>query len=239
VATNGENLLFLGAGRFPLLYKMDPATGDVLEQYFMWIGSGYYTDATMLGDELYLLDHRRRQVHVMDPFAPRYLRSLSLGSMHGITIGGGIAALSGPNRLLYVADAYQTESIYEIYPATGALTGTLPPLGNRPTALAGLDSQLFVADFRTQTMEVRDRHGTPIDAFPLEAPTGALAAFAARDPFADFDSDGDVDLLDVMAFQNCFKLDGGVTACPLADSNGDKVVDLVDANHLAASTTGP
>src|SRR6185503_16293432 len=86
MAFNGQNLFFLGAGRFPKLYKLDPVTGDVLEQFYLWIGSGYYTGAAMLGDEMYLLDHRRRQVHVVDPVTPRYIRSLSLGFMHDITI---------------------------------------------------------------------------------------------------------------------------------------------------------
>jgi hypothetical protein len=218
---------------------MDPATGDVLDEYFLWIGSGYYSDATMLGGELYLLDYRRRQVHVMDPFAPQYLRSLSLGSMHDITIGGGLAALAGPNRL-YVADAFNTKSIYEIYPATGALTATLPPTDNRPTALAGLGSgELFVGDFRTETLEVLDRAGNQLGVLSLAAPAGSLAAAAAIGPFADFDADGDVDLMDVAAFQNCLPQAAAQLECVPADANADSFINLSDAAAVPGVQTGP
>lgn len=240
LATNGDNLFLLGAGRFPTLYRMDPATGDVLDKYFTWFGSGYFSDATMLGGEMYLLDYRQRRVHVVDPFEPRYLRSLSLGTMHGITIGGGLASLSGPNRL-YVADAFNTRSIYEVYPATGALTATLPPTDNRPTALAGIgSSRLFVGDFRTEAIDVIDRMGGAVYQFAVDAPVGALAGVAGIGLFADFDADGDVDLKDLAAFQICFsREDVAATECARGDEDGDDGIDLLDAIAIPGASTGP
>jgi hypothetical protein len=240
LATNGDNLFFLGAGRFPTLYRMDPTSGEVLGKYFTWFGSGYFSDATMLGGEMYLLDYRQRRIHVMDPFEPRYLRSLALGTMHGITIGGGLAALSGPNRL-YVADAFNTRSIYEVYPATGALTATLPPIDNRPTALAGLgSSRLFIGDFRAESIEIVDRTGNAIDRFAVDAPVAALASAAGIGPFADFDVDGDVDLKDLATFQTCFLREGvAATECARGDQDGNDGVDLLDATAIPGASTGP
>jgi len=240
LATNGADLFFLGAGRFPTLYRMDPTTGEVLRKYFTWFGSGYFSDATMLGGEMYLLDYRQRRVHVVDPFGPRYIRSLDLGAMHGITIGGGLAALAGPNRL-YVADAFDTRSIYEIYPPAGELTAILPPTENRPTALAGLgSSRLFVGDFRTQAIEAIDRTGGKVDLFAVDAPVGALAGAAGIGPFADFDADGDVDLKDLAAFQSCFMREGvAATECARGDRDGNDGVDLRDAVAIPGASTGP
>ncbi|MDO8632670.1 MAG: hypothetical protein Q7R41_19480, partial [Phycisphaerales bacterium] len=240
LATNGADLFFLGTGRFPTLYRMDPTTGDVLEKYFTWFGSGYFSNATMLGGEMYLLDYRQRRVHVVDPFEPRYSRSLALGTMHGITIGGGLASLSGPNRL-YVADAYNTRSIYEVYPATGALTATLPPTDNRPTALAGVgSSRLFVGDFRTKAIDVIDRIGGAVERFAVGAPAGALAGVAGIGLFADFDADGDVDLKDLAVFQTCFLREGvAATECARGDQDGNEDIDLLDMIAIPGASTGP
>ncbi len=240
LATDNANLFFLGSGRFPNLYRMNPATGDVLDKYATWFGSGYFSDATMLGGEMYLLDYRQRRVHIVDPFEPRYVRSLALGAMHGITIGGGLASLAGPRRL-YVADAFNTRSIYEVYPATGALTASLPQTDNRPTALAGVgSSKLFVGDFRTDVIDVIDRMGGSVDLFSVDAPPHALAGAAEIGVFADFGDDGDVDLHDIAMFQICFHREGvAATECARGDHDGSHRIDLMDATAIPGARTGP
>lgn len=127
LAYDGTHLYYVGVGQYPMLYQLDPMTGAVLDEFVLWVGSGYYSDATMLDGELYLLDYRDRSVHVIDPIYQRFTRTLWLGSSSGITVGGGLAALVGPDRL-YVADAFGTRSIYEVDPQSGLLTNVLPPL---------------------------------------------------------------------------------------------------------------
>ncbi len=65
--------------------------------------------------------------------------------------------------------------------------------------------------------------------------------YAFPDLFADFDDDGDKDLTDVAAFQNCFGLSGGELepACGRADWENDGVIGGREIQELGARLTGP
>ncbi|UCC32729.1 MAG: hypothetical protein JSU86_10680 [Phycisphaerales bacterium] len=298
LAYDGTHLYYVGVGQYPKLYQLDPLTGAVLDEFLLWVGSGYYSDATMLDGELYLLDYRGRSVHVIDPIYQRFTRTLRLGSSSGITVGGGLAALAGPDRL-YVADAFDTRSIYEVDPQSGLLTNVLPPLpsdccvpgdentsccadvdccqevcsidayccdwewdgvcaeeandlcevcattprlGNRPIALAGIGaSTLYVGDWESQSLELIDRAGSNIGETPLATPIGSLAGEASVGPSADFDRDGDIDLLDYAILQRCFTGTEGIVnpGCEPGDRNGDGHVDLPDFAVFPNAATGP
>jgi len=54
----------------------------------------------------------------------------------------------------------------------------------------------------------------------------------------DFDSDGDVDLFDVLAFQECFGL-GAVDECAPGNMAGGEVIDLDDFTEFANAMDGP
>ncbi len=65
--------------------------------------------------------------------------------------------------------------------------------------------------------------------------------YAFPDIFADFDDDGDKDLADVAAFQNCFGLSGGELepACSRADWEDNGVLNEVEVRELTARLSGP
>lgn len=65
--------------------------------------------------------------------------------------------------------------------------------------------------------------------------------YAFPDLFADFDDDGDKDLRDVAAFQNCFGLSGEELepACTRADWEGDGTIGEREIQELIARLTGP
>jgi len=244
MAYDGANLFVVGSGRYPKLYQLDGITGEVLNDYVLWQGSGWYSDAVTLGDELYLLDFYDRAIHVIDPVAARFLRSMPV---HSATrrppIGGGLAALAGPNRL-YVADAFDTGDIYEVSPQTGAINATLPALTRRPTALAGIgDWLLYAADWLAGTAEIITRTGENVGTLSLPEPSASLASLAFIDFFGDFDEDGDVDLVDYRRFQRCFtgSLNLGELAdeCIICDRNGDGYVDAFDFVPFPNGSTGP
>ena len=241
LAYDGESLYYLGVGQYPKLYQLDPATGEPLDEYILWPGSGYFSDSVMLGGELFLLDFRARSVHVLDPVGQRVMRTLRVGSNHGITTGGGLAALAGPNRL-YVADAFNTGNVYEVDPLFGILTNTLSPATNRPTALGGMGtSRLYVGDWQSETVEVIDRDGTNVNQLALTAQSGAFAGHASIGPFGDFNGDGDIDLRDYRSFQCCFTDSKGPAGpdCDVGDRNGDGRIDLTDFAAFPGAATGP
>ena len=65
-------------------------------------------------------------------------------------------------------------------------------------------------------------------------------ADAAPDPFGDFDDDGDIDLVDVAALQNCFGVADVLAAgCDRMDREPDGFIDLVDAAQMFQRLTGP
>ncbi len=65
--------------------------------------------------------------------------------------------------------------------------------------------------------------------------------YAFPDIFADFDDDGDKDLRDVAAFQNCFGLSGGELepACTRADWEDNDLIDGIDVAELISRLTIP
>ena len=65
--------------------------------------------------------------------------------------------------------------------------------------------------------------------------------YAFPDLFADFDDDGDKDLSDLAAFQNCFGLSGGELepACVRADWENNGVLNEVEVRELTARLSGP
>jgi hypothetical protein len=200
-----------------------------------------YTDAAMLAGELFLLDLPAQRVHVFDPVERHYLRTLLMQAPNPITLAGGMAALAGPGRL-YIAEAFNDGVIYEVDPQLGRLTDTLPASATRPTALAGIgNDRLYLADWRSNTVEIVDRDGASVDTLSLTAPVGSLAGQASIGAFADFDDDGDVDLRDYGAFQRCFTgSEGGLLPdCERGDLNDDERVNLADFTAFPSASTGP
>lgn len=241
IAYDGSGLYYIGTGQFPKLYSLALDSGEVLDEYILWPGSGIYSDAVMLAGELFLLDLPAQSIHVMAPAQRRYLRTLRAQGATPITFAGGIAALAGPGRI-YIAEAFNDRVIYEIDPRSGGLTNTLPAPSTRPTALAGIgDDLLFLADWRVDTVEIINREGAAVDSLTLSTGVGSLAGEASIGSFADFDSDGDVDVFDYGAFQRCFTGSNGDLApgCDAADSDQDGDVDLADFTVFPSASTGP
>ena len=65
-------------------------------------------------------------------------------------------------------------------------------------------------------------------------------ADAAPDPFGDTDEDGDIDLVDVSAFQVCFGVTDTLTVeCDHGDRQPDEIIDLLDWSAMIDRITGP
>lgn len=240
LAFDGDNLYYVGVGRFPKMYRLDPLTGTVLDEHVLWMGSGFYSDAVLLGGELFFLDYGERSIHVLDPLSLRHMRTLDVGGLNRVTIAGGLGALAKPSRL-YAADAFNTRRIYELDPNSGMVTNELGPFNRRPAAVGGVgDLLLYVSDSDSPEIDVLLRDGSLVQRLEGSAPVGTAGGEAFSSFFADFDGDGDVDLIDHAAFQRCF---GDVIppdpACPRGDRDNDGRIDLIDYSRFLESSTGP
>ncbi|MHC4065121.1 MAG: pre-peptidase C-terminal domain-containing protein [Planctomycetota bacterium] len=119
-----DDLFYMGAGRFPRLYWLDPDTGDVFQEMFLWSGSGYYGDIAVLNSRLYLSDLLGNSIHELDLYTLQAVHTIDVGEANGIAISGALASLAHPDRL-YVADAFDAGAIHAIDPATGLLDASM------------------------------------------------------------------------------------------------------------------
>lgn len=240
LASDGNNFFFVGSGWYPRLYQLDANSGDVQSDFILSYGSGFYSDATTLEGELFLLDYREGSIHVVDASSQQYLRSLPIGAMHGIHAAGGLASASYPNRL-YLGDAFNDGKIYEIEPVSGALTATIEAVNNRPIALASVhESELWIGDWDSHSLEVTSRSGDPLGEMNTSRAVSSLSSTAS--PFRPFDieRDGNVDLHDFATFQRCFHVPLPLNPqCAFSDADGNGMIDAADFAPSFGSWSGP
>lgn len=122
------SLWYRSIGWYPTLYQLDPDTGSVLQSVRLWSGSGYYDDAVVLGDQLYLLDLADGSIHAMNLDLDAAVGVIDFSYTHDVSLSGGLGAKWQPDRL-YAADAFGSGVVYVIDPATGTTIETLAPTG--------------------------------------------------------------------------------------------------------------
>ncbi len=232
LAYDGQRLYYLGLGKFPRLYQLDPGSGAIQTHTVLTVGSGYFGDMALLGSRLYVLDIIDYAIHAVDPATGDPIRTLNVELMNDVSIGGGLAALSSHGRL-YVGDAFQTGNVMEIDAATGDVLQTIPSGTVRPTAMAstGDGRHLAVADWLDETAELIDAEGTGAGSIELPGPPGSLAGQAFVGPIQDCNGNStpdDVDLTEETS-RDCNN-NGLPDECDLddpirADCNANRLLD--------------
>jgi len=120
LAPFNQQLFYLGAGRFPVLYRLDPDSGDVAGSVPLWSGSGLYGDIALVGNRLFVTDILDGSLHEFDAWTLEAVRTIEVASSIGAALGGPLASLAGPNRL-YLADGTPARGIHVLNPVTGGL----------------------------------------------------------------------------------------------------------------------
>lgn len=244
LASDGIDLYYLGTGRYPLLYRLDPTDGSILEKTLLWMGSGFYCDATILQNTLYIMDFGAHAIHLFDLAFQRYTATWPVGWSNGVILGGGLAAMEGPNRL-FAADAFSERAVYELHPRDGSIVRTIDPASStdqRPVSLASDGAgNLLMADRASDTVDVIERDGAALESLTLDTPVASIGGLSVVAGNGDINGDGNVDQLDYAVLQSCFGLGAGLLGpdCAQADLNEDGMVDAVDAGLLVTTFTGP
>ncbi|MCH7721298.1 MAG: hypothetical protein IH988_09985, partial [Planctomycetes bacterium] len=179
------SLWYRSIGWYPTLYQLDPDTGSVRQSVRLWPGSGYYDDAVVLGDQLYLLDLADGSIHAMNLDLDAAVGVIDFSFTNDVSLSGGLGAKWQPERL-YAADAFGSGLVYVIDPATGTTIETLVPTG-----ICGC-----LADFDGDG----DVDGADTDFLTECAALGPGVQFGCAP--ADLDCDGDVDE-DDLAIESC------------------------------------
>lgn len=117
----------------------------------------------------------------------------------------------------------------------------LPSVAARATGLAGVGRNVLVgSDWTQPALNHFDPRGDALGTVPLDAPVGQMAGVPLM-VFADWDFDGDVDLIDWAMFQACFTGEGITPyspGCQVFDFEFDLDVDLFDYAEFQAAFTG-
>ncbi len=120
LAYDGTDLLILGnAARYPILYRLDASTGEILDQQLTWFGSGRYGDMAVVDGLLYVVDLLENAVYVLPMDLGRVIQRFEAGRTLDISMAGAIAALVGPSRLV-VTDAVDMSVLHTLSATDGS-----------------------------------------------------------------------------------------------------------------------
>jgi hypothetical protein len=144
-----------------------------------------------------------------------------------LTVDGDLELL--PGGVLVIGYAGLNPGEFDVLHVTGQ------------TTLGGRLEIHFLGDFSPDDPAAFIQSQDFIDADQGIAGDYDQRIYAFPDLFADFDDDGDKDLSDVAAFQNCFGLSGAELepVCSRADWERDGVIGGREIQELGARLTGP
>ncbi len=162
LAFDGDHIWYIeglgGAGTEDILYKMD-ASGAVVASFDLDVllpgtnNARLYDGLAALNNRIYVQDSKFNQIHVFDVSSERITATLSPGA----PLSGGLAAISGPDRLL--AADQNTNQLFEIDPRNGRITATISHNVTNISGLGVVDGLIFISSLGDNTVTVINRAG--------------------------------------------------------------------------------
>ena len=139
------------------LYKLDPDTGAVLDIHVV-AGSDSWDGLASLNGLIYGLDDFiGNTIVAYDPLQRRVVNTLDVGTLNNVDIGGGLAAINGPDRLLVTA--LFDDIVYEVNPSTGSITRQWRSGLSFAEGLATANNEIYVASSSSGLVGVYNRSG--------------------------------------------------------------------------------
>ncbi|MGD9856788.1 MAG: M36 family metallopeptidase, partial [Planctomycetaceae bacterium] len=196
LAYDGSTLYFLAGAGTRTLWELDPNTGAPLDSTLITAGSGGYDGLAALRGNIYILDSGANTILEFDPLSNTVTNTLGIA---GATLVGGLAGITGPDRLLATDNFGST--VVEVDPATGAITSSFTPTGPGAGNYAGVavaGNRLYLGNLSVQNaVDVYTRAGTFQSTIGLPYPVSALGGDSVSPPPAEIhgqkwnDLDGD------------------------------------------------
>ena len=170
LAFDGTRLFYISGS--DQLFELNPNTGSVLDVDPITAGSGTYDGLAVVGGEVYIQDPVANQILVFDPVGDTVTRTLSLAT----DLLGGLAGASAPGALVGLVNG--GDSVAEIDPATGAVTGSFPVNTSDLRGTAVVNGDIYLGSGSTNTILKYSRSGAPLGqiTFPFPATVCALAS---------------------------------------------------------------
>ena len=159
LAYDGTNLWVLAGGiNNDQVYQLDAETGAVKDIHKLGGTSGW-DGLAWLNGRLYALDSFiDNRITVYDPSQRRVVDTLNVGTLNNINISGGLAGITGPDRL--IATSTFGDEMYEINPVTGVVTATWNTgLSTTEYGVGVAGGEIYVGEFIGGQLKVFNRSG--------------------------------------------------------------------------------
>lgn len=140
------------------IYRLNPDTGAILETHALGANRGWDGLASLNGLLYVLDDFTENQITVYDPVQRRIINTLNVGTINNINISGGLAAITGPDRL-YVTSTFGS-IMYEINPTSGIVTNQWSHGLGSAEGVATANNEIYVGQFVGRDLRVFDRQGS-------------------------------------------------------------------------------
>jgi len=145
LAFDGRRIWFFDGNGGDSLYEIDPDTGTAVDEDLIPIGSGNYNGLAVLGDEVFVLDATEDDIIVFDATVDLYTRILDVDALDpSVDLADGLTGIGGPDALLVAGRRDGEERIFEIDPATGAVTNSFRAPVAGPSGLAAFGGEIYV-----------------------------------------------------------------------------------------------
>ena len=159
IAFDGNHIWYIEGigGTQDILYQVD-LSGGVISSTDLSVdpavaGNHTFDGLTALNGLIYIQDTTSKRIHVFDSATKAIIQSLN----PGLPMSGGLAAIQSPDALL--ASNAETQTIFEIDPTNGQVTGSFRHSLNAHTGTAVLNGRIYLASLGDSAVTVVNRAG--------------------------------------------------------------------------------
>ncbi len=168
LAFDGTNLWVLAGGiGNDQVYRLNADTGAVIDIHHLG-GTTEWDGLAWLNGFLYALDNdAQNRIHVYNPAARQVIKTLNVGALNNVRIGGGLSGFSERDSIfptsaadsLFVTSA-DSDEIFEISPSTGLLLNRWNSgAASTELGLAVANNEVYIGEFGSGELRIFNRAG--------------------------------------------------------------------------------